>query len=457
METTNIDRTADAVDPTDPYVRTVQTFPVLNQEQIGRARLIGREESLPKGTILFERGERSVDFFIVLQGNIEIYEHRHDEPNVFTVHGEHQFTGEIDLFNSRQILVGGRMGEDGSVLRFNRQQFRKLIAAEPDIGEIVMRAFILRRMGLISHKQGSVTLIAIKESADHLRIERFLRRNGYPLEILSYDVACQETTFLKDVDLTEDQLPVVYIHLGEQLLYNPSNLELAEQLGLVEVLPPDHVYDVAIVGGGPAGLSAAVGNALKGITVLSTVLRRLERGQQINQLTSLVAVTPEEQQKGLQQLDISETETALLLSLLDLGLNPASVKANLLSMLALPPDLKKAIREQGLKGAHALALASLSAKTLKIAERQATKERLAATQAVIEQDLTVAKTRELVAQVKAKYLNPTPVESKEIAIAAKGLEKLSPDVMKTTNQEQLVELRQILQQKLAEIEAILAE
>lgn len=192
-------------------------------------------------------------------------------------------------------------------------------------------------------------------------------------------------------------------------------------------------------------------------TVLSTVLRRLERGQQINQLTALVAVTPEEQQKGLQQLGISKTETALLLSLLDLGLNPASVKANLLSMLALPPDLKKAIREQGLKGAHALALASLSAKTLKLGERQVTKERLAVTQEVIEQDLTVAKTRELVAQIKAKYLDPKPVESKEITVATRGLEKLSPSIMKATDQEQLVELRQILQQKLAQIEAILAE
>jgi ParB family chromosome partitioning protein len=177
----------------------------------------------------------------------------------------------------------------------------------------------------------------------------------------------------------------------------------------------------------------------------------------MNQLTCLVATTPEAQQQGLQQLGVSETETALLLSLLDLGLNPASVKANLLSILALPTDLKQAIREQGLKGAHALALASLSAKTLKIAERQATKERLAATQKVIEQDLTVAKTRELVAQIKAKYLNPKPAESREIMVAAKGLEKLSPEVMKATNQEQLVELQQMLQQKLAEIEAILAE
>jgi ParB family transcriptional regulator, chromosome partitioning protein len=192
-------------------------------------------------------------------------------------------------------------------------------------------------------------------------------------------------------------------------------------------------------------------------TVLSTVLRRLERGQQINQLTCLVAATPEAQQQGLQQLETSATETALLVSLLDLGLNPASVKANLLSMLALPTDLKQAIREQGLKGAHALALASLSAKTLKIAERQATKERLAATQAVIEQDLTVAKTRELVAQIKAKYLNPDSSESKEIAVVIKGLERLSLDVMQATDLDQLVELQKILQQKIGAIETLLGK
>jgi len=256
------------LDPTDPYVRTAQTFPILKEEQIERAKLLGQEEFLPKGTILFERGQRSVDFFIVLKGNIEIYEHRQNGLNVFTVHGEHQFTGEIDLFSDRQILVGGRMGEDGQVLRFNRQQFRKLMIAEPDIGEVIVRAFILRRMGLISHQQGSVALITTKESADTLRIERFLRRNGYPLEVLDYDTACQEKAFLANVDLKPEHLPAVYIYLGERLLHNPSNLELAECLGLVETLPPNHVYDVAIVGGGPAGLSAAVYAASEALDVV---------------------------------------------------------------------------------------------------------------------------------------------------------------------------------------------
>ena len=267
---TNLDK---PVDPTDPYIRTAQTFPILTEEQIQRASLLGQEEFLPKGTILFERGQRSVDFFIVLKGNIEIYEHRHDGINVFTVHGEHQFTGELDLFNNRQILVGGRMGEDGRVLRFNRQQFLKLMAAESDIGEIFMRAFILRRTGLISHQQGSVTLIATKQSADTRRIERFLRRNGYPLQVLNYDPAWQEKAFLNNVNIKEENLPAVYIHLGEELLYNPSNLQLAECLGLVETLPPDHVYDVAIIGGGPAGLSAAVYAASE---ALETVLIEAE-------------------------------------------------------------------------------------------------------------------------------------------------------------------------------------
>jgi thioredoxin reductase (NADPH) len=259
MSDTNLDPVDPTpIDPTDPYVRVAQTFPVLTDEQIQRARLLAREELLPKGAILFERGQRSVDFFIVLTGNIEIYEYRRDGLNVFTVHGKHQFTGEIDLFNSRQILVGGRMGEAGSVLRFNRQQFRKLIAAEPDIGETVMRSFILRRMGLISHEQGAVTLITTQESADKLRIERFLRRNGYPLQILDYDTVCQETALLQHVDLKAADFPVVFIHLGEELLPNPSNRQLAEALGLVETVSPDRVYDVAIIGGGPAGLSAAV-------------------------------------------------------------------------------------------------------------------------------------------------------------------------------------------------------
>lgn len=193
-------------------------------------------------------------------------------------------------------------------------------------------------------------------------------------------------------------------------------------------------------------------------TVLSTVLRRLERQQQANYLTQLVTATPEAQQQGIKLLGINEVEEKLLLSLLDLALNPTSVKANLMPMLSLPADLKAAIREQGLKGAHALALAVVSGKTLRISERQANKERIEATQRVLEQDLTVAKTRELVARIKAKYLEPEvseSFESKEVNSVIRGIEKLSKKVLATANPEQVTELRKLLKQKLLEIDQVL--
>lgn len=194
-------------------------------------------------------------------------------------------------------------------------------------------------------------------------------------------------------------------------------------------------------------------------TVLSTVLRRLERSGLANQLTALVTAVTEEQQQGVKRLGVSETEEKLLLALLDLALNPASVKANLMPMLSMPKDLKAAIREQGLKGAHALALTVLSAKTLKTSERQATKERIEATNQVIEQDLTVAKTRELVGQIKAKYLksdkSKESKESKQVTALLTDVEKLSPTAIASANPDQLIQLRQALQQKLSYINEIL--
>ncbi len=266
----SIDR--ENLDPSDPYVREKQTFPTLTSEQVERIKSFGEVQMCSKGMVLFEHGDRSVDFFVVLRGNIEIYEHRREGINVFTIHGKHQFTGEIDLFNNRKILVGGRLGEDGSIIRVNRENFRKMITADPEIGEIVIRAFILRRVGLITHKQGSVSLLCEETTSDSIRIERFLRRNGYPVEVVTTDCdTCQN--FLDRYNLYNRDLPAVLIHLGEVVLKNPSNYELASSLGLDETIDKNKIYDVIIVGGGPAGLSSAVYAASEG---LSTVLLEQE-------------------------------------------------------------------------------------------------------------------------------------------------------------------------------------
>src|SRR5882757_3969900 len=147
---------ADAeLDPSDPYAREAQTFPRLSEDMAERIAAYGTEERLPKGTLLFHRGERGVDFFFVREGSIEILEWNEErEARVVRVHAEREFTGELDQFNSRQILVSARTGADARLIRVKRHDFRRLVTGEPDIGETIMRAFILRRVGLIRHSQG---------------------------------------------------------------------------------------------------------------------------------------------------------------------------------------------------------------------------------------------------------------------------------------------------------------
>jgi thioredoxin reductase (NADPH) len=266
------------LDPSDPYAREAQTFPHLSAEMAQRVVPYGVEERLPNGTILFRRGERSVDFFFVLAGLVEIFDlDLHGEPQVVRAHGDHEFTGELDLFNNRQILVSARAGADSRVVRVKRADFRRLVSAESDIGEIIMRAFILRRVGLIRHAQGGIVLIGPGHGGETLRLQRFLTRNAYPHRLLDTDTDPDASGFLDCFELTADQLPVVIVS-DDKVLRNPANATLADELGLTETLDPDAVFDVAVVGAGPAGLAAAVYAASEGLRTI--VLEALAPGGQ---------------------------------------------------------------------------------------------------------------------------------------------------------------------------------
>ena len=259
---------APGLDPTDPYAREGQTFPQLSAEMAGRVARYGTEERLGAGALLFERGQRSVDFFLVLDGAVEVFEvDEYGAPHVFTVHHAGQFTGEMDLFNDRQILVSGRAQADSRVVRIKRTDFRRLVTAEPDIGEIIMRAFILRRVGLVRHSQGGVVLIGPGHAADTLRLQRFMMRNTYPHRLLDTEEDAEAGGFLDCFHLTPDQLPVLVLP-GHLLLRNPGNAALADALGITETLDPAIVYDVAVVGAGPAGLAAAVYAASEGLATI---------------------------------------------------------------------------------------------------------------------------------------------------------------------------------------------
>ena len=145
-----------------------------------------------------------------------------------------------------------------------RADFRRMCTAESDIGEIIMRAFILRRVGLIKHAQGGVVLVGPGHAADTLRLQRFLTRNAYPHKLYDTDADPDAKGFLNCFELTPDQLPVV-IASDDKVLRNPPNAQLADELGLTECLNPNEVYDVAVVGAGPAGLAAAVYAASEGL------------------------------------------------------------------------------------------------------------------------------------------------------------------------------------------------
>ena len=256
----------------------LEMFPRLSAEMCERIGNYGETEALPSGTLVFERGQRSVDFFLVLEGSIEIFDlDPSGHANVFTTHAERQFTGELDLFNDREILVSGRTGGDSRVTRVRRSDFGRMVSSEPDIGDILMRAFIQRRIGFIENAQGAVILVGPSHGRDTQRIQQFLTRNGYPYRLLDSESDPDTIGFLEGFDVSHDQLPVV-VASRTLVLRNPSNVSIADELGLSEEVDESELYDLAIVGAGPAGLATAVYAASEGLNTV--VIEALAPGGQ---------------------------------------------------------------------------------------------------------------------------------------------------------------------------------
>jgi len=261
------DSPATPVDAADPYQRLGQTFPILSAEMAGRVAGFGEEEALPDGATLFRRGDRSVDFFLCLEGGIEILDSDvKGETRMVHRHQPGQFTGELDLFNDRTILVTAQALPGTRVIRVGRSDFRRLMTAEPDIGEIVMRAFILRRVGMLLHGEGGVALVGPGHMADTARLETFLSRNALPHRRIDTEQDADAAGFLECFSLTEADLPVVVA--DGQVLRRPSNAQLADALGLTVAIDPEHVHDVVVVGAGPSGLAAAVYAASEGLDTI---------------------------------------------------------------------------------------------------------------------------------------------------------------------------------------------
>jgi thioredoxin reductase (NADPH) len=264
--------------PDGPMERMEDTFPRLVPEMAARIARYGVEETYSAGRYLYERGQRNVDFFFLLGGRVELFDH--DEagaPQVVTVIEERQFPGELYLFNGRKSFLNARAVEDTRVARVPHNDFRRLVSLEPDIGEIILRAFILRRVGVLRHQYGRVVVIGPAHGGDTIRLQRFLTRNAYPHRLVDTDRDVDAARYLTSFHVDNAQLPVVLVP-GGRVISNPPEALLADELGLTEALDAAHVYDVAVVGAGPAGLAAAVYAASEGLNTI--VIEALAPGGQ---------------------------------------------------------------------------------------------------------------------------------------------------------------------------------
>jgi thioredoxin reductase (NADPH) len=247
--------------------RRGQVFPVLTDSQLARLAAFGVEKSFAADEIVFDQGDSTVPFYVVLDGELELVHPRGKVEDPITVLGARQFSGEFTLIMGRRSLVRGRAKGSLRVLRIEVPRLRSIIQTDPELSELLMRAFILRRVGLLSAGYGDAIVVGSRDSAATLMLQAFLVRNGQPHRYVDVDRDPDVQTLLDEFHVDIKDIPVL-ICRGERVLRNPTNAEVADCLGFNEALDPGAVHDVVICGAGPGGLAAAVYGASEGLDVL---------------------------------------------------------------------------------------------------------------------------------------------------------------------------------------------
>ena len=249
--------------------RGAQRFPTLREAQLDVVRRFANTETrtFAAGESLFDVGELGIPAWFLLQGSAEIFGRDGlDQETSFRMLESGQFTGELHQLSERPTLAGARAGPEGCVaLPLDATRLRALIVGSAELGEMIMRAFILRRIGLLERGVGPV-LLGRAGSAGLLRLQAFLTRNTYPHMVL--DCASERgRQLINDLALPPEDLPLLVCPCG-RLLKRPSNEEAGVWLGITPTLRANELYDVAVIGAGPAGLATAVYAASEGLSVL---------------------------------------------------------------------------------------------------------------------------------------------------------------------------------------------
>jgi thioredoxin reductase (NADPH) len=244
-----------------------QTFPALTAAEIERMRRFGDIRQFKDGDMLFETGKPGPGMFVVLSGHVCVTQ-RDGFGRVSPVadQGAGQFLAEIGQLSGRMALVDGRAEGDVETLLIAPERLRALLVAEADLGERIMRALILRRVNLLQGGVGGPALIGSATASDMVRLQGFLTRNGHPYHLLDPQIDKDAADVVARYSPSPRDLPLVVVPDGT-VLRNPSLSEMAHAMGMIHHIEKDKVYDVAVVGSGPAGLSTAVYGASEGLSI----------------------------------------------------------------------------------------------------------------------------------------------------------------------------------------------
>jgi thioredoxin reductase (NADPH) len=244
-----------------------QAFPILTEAQIKRLRPVGKVRNVKPGEILFEPGDTRVPFFVLLSGGMEIVQPDLTSGRQIATHSAGGFTGEITMISGQRCLVRGRVTDAGEFLEISPDGLRSVVASDAELSEIFMRAFILRRIALISRGAGNVILMGSRHCANTLRIREFLGRNAHPYTYIDLDTDKDSQALLDRFEVKTEDVPVIICN-GRTVLRNPTTQQLADCLGFNASIDTSQVRDLVIVGAGPSGLAAAVYAASEGLDAL---------------------------------------------------------------------------------------------------------------------------------------------------------------------------------------------